>query len=75
MQPDRTEGALAAELDAAAHDTLVQTYIWANKQFYVQTDAELRAKAEAWAKEIEDAGKTAEVLSALSSGPCPECGR
>jgi hypothetical protein len=73
------EGAFAravkAEMTAAAHDALVQEYIWANKQFYGHTDAELRAKAEAWADRIEAAGETMDVLEALSPKPCPGCGR
>ena len=57
---------LDREVTAAARDTLVQTYAWANSTGYGRPSRELRERAEAWADDIEARGKTAEVLIALS---------
>jgi hypothetical protein len=62
-------------MTAAAHDALVETYIWANGTGFGQRE-QLRPAAEKWANEIEDAGATMDVLRVITeSQACPECGR
>lgn len=64
-----TEGAFVqafkAEMEAATHETLVETYCWANRMGYGD-DLGLRERGEAWAKRIEDAGAAQDVLLALA---------
>jgi hypothetical protein len=56
-----------AEMDACAHDALVGMYEWANRQTYGDPSDDMRARAEAWAKQVEDAGLTIPVLGCLPS--------
>jgi hypothetical protein len=57
--------ALDMEVKAAAHDALVQGWLWANRPIYGSDSAERREAAEAWAADVEASGKTLEVLKAL----------
>lgn len=57
--------AFRREMDSAAHGALVETYMWANSMGY-EHDPTLRDRAERWAADIEAAGKTMDVLMALS---------
>lgn len=72
------EGAFArafrAEMNAAAHDALVNLYTSSNRQGY-GSDPELQQRGEEWARQIEAAGTTWAVLEATAEKPCPECGR
>lgn len=58
--------AFKAEMAAAAHETLVETYCWANNPSVGAPSADLRERGEAWAKQVEDADATWDVLRALA---------
>ena len=67
--------AFRTEMTAAAHDTLVETYIWANSTGYGRRE-QLRPAAEEWAKKIEGAGAAMDVLRVVAEArACPKCGR
>lgn len=67
--------AFREEMATAQHEALVETYMWANGMGY-GSQAGLRERGEAWAKQIEDAGKAQEALRVIAEArACPECGR
>lgn len=70
----RVEEVIKQEIDAAARDALVNTYVWINQRGWV-VSPDLKVRAEKWADHIIASGKTMEVLEATMSKPCPECGR
>lgn len=59
--------AFRCEAEAAAHERLVETYVWANSMTYGR-DPALVEKGEKWVADIEASGKTWEALQALSGG-------
>ena len=68
-----------AEMDAAAKDTLVQAWMWANGQFDTHDthDDGLRDRAERWADGVIGKGPehTMVMLRALAPDRCPTCDR
>jgi hypothetical protein len=53
-------------MDAWTHETLVETYVWANSTGFGR-DPELVRRGEAWASELEDAGLAHVALMALAA--------